>query len=175
MVNVDSLGGVRVFSMTDVASMSPVAPAGKDPGDIAWIAGTSRAVVTCSIPFSYSVVDATDPTAPTSLETVELGGSPYAVTLIPGTTRVLAPLLIEGVLLPIDAGATPSVALEGLPLASSAFTLGVAVDPSGRWAFTAHASDRTLSIVDLAGGEEPRGVTWLDATGPTYVAIAPPP
>jgi len=173
IVNVDSLGGVRVFSAADVASMSAAAPAGKDPGDIAWIAGTSRTVVTCSIPFSYSVVDASDPAAPTSLEVVELGGSPYAVTPVPGTTRVLAPLLITGVLLPIDAGATPSVELEGVPLASSAFTLGVAVDPSARWAFTAHASDRTLSIVDLEGGE-PRGVTWLDATGPTYVAIAPP-
>ena len=66
----------------------------------------------------------------------------------------------------------PSDLLEAIPLATATFTLAVAVDPTGRWAFTAHAADRTLAITDLTTGES-RGVTWLDRAGPTYVAIVP--
>jgi len=173
MVNVDSLGGIRTFRTDDPAgTMTAVLATGDDPGDIAWIAGTRRAIVTCSVPFAYSVIDAEDPVALVLLETVDLGGIPYALSPIPGTDEVVMPVVIEGAMFRIDGGVTPSVQVGSVPLAAGSLPLGVTVDPTGRWAFSAHAGDRALVITDLEAGES-RLISWLDAAGPTWVAIAP--
>jgi hypothetical protein len=50
--------------------------------------------------------------------------------------------------------------------------LYAAVDATGSWAFVAHAEDHVLSVVDLPG-RRARSVIWLDALGPTYVAMQP--
>jgi hypothetical protein len=49
----------------------------------------------------------------------------------------------------------------------------VAVDEVAGSAIMALPGANVLSVQDLEGGE-PRLLPWQDATGPTYVAIAPP-
>lgn len=46
--------------------------------------------------------------------------------------------------------------------------------PTGTHALVAHPIQRRLVAVDLATGAE-HALSWLDAAGPTYVAIQPSP
>ncbi len=59
-------------------------------------------------------------------------------------------------------------------LSHGAFILEAEVTPWGTHALVAHPIQRVLVSVDLATGAE-HALAWLDATGPTYVAIQPTP
>ncbi len=91
---------------------------------------------------TVSVIDpATDTVA-----TVAVGGKPVRV-VAPGPGPALAAVGGEGRLVALDrTGALWSIAIGPAPD-------GIAVDPTGRWAFVAENRSGTVSIVDLAGRE----------------------
>jgi DNA-binding beta-propeller fold protein YncE len=172
-VSLAGSSGVRVFRTDDVAgSLTPEITTGRDPSDIAFVAGTTLLVVTNSMAASFSVIDVADPATPIVIESPRVtGGVPYAATAIPGTTEVLLTTSIREQLLRVDALA-PAAAPRRYPLEGGAFLLGVAVTDDGRAAIVPHPRSHTLSVVDLESGAT-HALTLGDAPGPTYVAIQP--
>jgi hypothetical protein len=173
LVSVDELLGVRPFQPPNPeVSLGAALDVGADPGDIAFLSG-QRALVTASFSFGYAIVDLANPLSPTVVENVEVGTATYGATRVPGTDTVLLPgFLGTSTLVVVDAAAVPSVVTASIPLPGGSFPLTAAVDPTGRWAFVAHAQDHVLSVVDLQA-KTARAVSWLEHAGPTYVAVAP--
>ncbi len=164
--------GTRVFRTDDVAgSLAPTLATGRDPSGVAFVPGTSRLVITNSMAGSISIVDVSDPAAPTILTSPETPGVPYPVTWIPGTTEVLVACSIRESLYRVDVLA-PEAMPRRMPLSHGAFILEAEVTPDGSHALVAHPSRHVLSAVDLATGAE-HALAWLDEVGPTYVAIQP--
>jgi DNA-binding beta-propeller fold protein YncE len=172
MVNVDSAGGVRLFETGDVAgTLGPVVPTGRDPSD-SEIVG-DRALVCNSLAFGFSVLDVAKPARAKVLESRELGLGTYAATRVAKSSRVLVSGQLATLsLVPVDLGADPVAVGEALELPASGVTLVVAVDPAGRFAFTAHPGERALVVVDLET-RAARTLSWLGDVGPTYVAVQP--
>lgn len=179
MLNVVGLAGVRVFQTADPGgSLSEPLALGSDPSDVAFVPGTSFAVVTNSLdPSNYVVVDVADPAAPAIVAT---GPSPlgsfYAATSIPGTTDVLLTASDFSTVylfrVTIGADGTPTEAYQ-VPRTGSSFPLGVAVDVVGQRMLIAEPGTNVLVVRDLGGGGEAEVVVpWQDAIGPTYVAVA---
>ena len=163
--------GIRVFRTDDLAgSLSPTLATGRDPSDIDFVPGTDLLVVSNSMASSCSIVDASDPSAPFVVADVRtFGGSPYAVTWIPGTEDVLVTTSVREQLLRIRA-TDPTASQERYPLPDGAFLLQVAVDAEHGIALVPHPVTHMLAVVDLATHAQ-HGIRWLDAVGPTYVAI----
>jgi DNA-binding beta-propeller fold protein YncE len=173
IINNAEEGGVRVFETSDAAGSQSALMTGSDPSDITFIDDTT-ALVTNSVSFDYALIDVSDMAAPTVIETQPFGtGIPYGATLLPDGQRVLATTFLSAAtLVEIDVASRPTRILRTFPLAGGSFPLNAAVDPSGRYAFVAHAADRVLSVVDLDSGAV-RGVSWLTRGGPTYAVVAP--
>jgi hypothetical protein len=104
-------------------------------------------------------------------------GAAYAVTPIPGLPDVLFTASDFSVTYvqryAIGRDGTPTVVWQTSAPTPGSFALGVAVDEVAGSAIMALPGANVLSVQDLEGGE-PRLLPWQDATGPTYVAIAPP-
>jgi YVTN family beta-propeller protein len=177
MLNLASDGTVRAFSTSDPAgTLSTPLPTSDDPSDIAFIPGTTLAVVSNSIgPSSWAIVDVADPAAPVLVEDAPPpGGAPYAVSHVPGTSDVILVTTDFAMVhvLRIDTSTIPSTIVwtHDEPMAS--FPLSAAI-----------AGDDGLVIVDAPGenrllvlgldGTGARTIEWLETTGPTYVAVAP--
>lgn len=162
--------GTRVFRTDDLAgSLSPIVATGRDPSGVAFVPGTSRLVITNSMAGSVSIVDVTDPGSPVIVASPETPGVPYPVTWIPGTTEVIVGCSIREALYRLDV-LRPEEAPIRTALGFGAFLLEAELTPDGAHAIVAHPRQRTLSVVELATGAQ-HGLTWLDATGPTYLAI----
>jgi YVTN family beta-propeller protein len=188
IVGTDEDGSFRTFDPADPAgTMSAPLRTSADPNGAAFVAGTTLAVVASSIvPSGWAVLETADGAAPVSKSTGSLTqGPPYAVAAIPGTTSVLVGEAGKPArLVRVDAAAEPAAASEPivLPNAASAFPLGVAVDPAGRFAFVPLTGDGSLAVVDLAAGTA-RRVAWPSGVGPSWATVvrspgapsAPPP
>ena len=164
--------GTRVFRTADVpGSLAPTLATGRDPSGVVFVPGTDRLVVTNSMAASFSIVDVADPTTPSVVASPMIRGVPYPATWIPGTTDVLVASSIRESLYRLDVTA-PDATPTRIVLSHGAFILEAEVSPSGSHALVAHPIERVLVSVDLTTGQE-HSLQWLDATGPTYVAIQP--
>lgn len=171
-VSVDD--GVRVFVTADLgmaSAISPVVFTGRDPSGVGFAEGTRTLVVTNSMAASYSVLDATDPVAPVIVATPEATGFPYAAVPIWGSTDVLVTTSLREELLRVHAE-SPSTPHERFPLPYGSFLLGAVVTRDGQYALAPHSRSHTLAVVDLETGAT-HGIAWLEAAGPTYVALEP--
>jgi DNA-binding beta-propeller fold protein YncE len=176
IVNVDELDAVRVFATADPGgTLSPPLVVAGDPSGVAFVAGTSLAVVADSLdPATWTVIDASDPAAPTVVEeAAPPGGFPYGVTPIAGTTDVLLTVANDSIeVLRIDAAATPSAIEWNLIVTGvRAFPLGVAIDPAANIGFMGAPGAGALVVLSLDGATS-RTIAF-PGDGPTYVAIQP--
>lgn len=166
--------GTRVFATRDVAgTLAPTLDTGRDPSGVVFVPGTERLVITNSMAASFSIVDVSDPGAPTIVASPSIRGVPYPATWIPGTTEVLVGASIRESLYRLDV-TTPDATPSRIELSHGAFVLEAEVVPAGTHALVAHPIQHALVAVDLATGAE-HALSWLDAAGPTYVAIQPTP
>jgi YVTN family beta-propeller protein len=176
ILNVDELDAVRVFETADPSgTLSPPLVVAGDPSGVAFVAGTTLAVVADSLdPAAWTVVDVSDPAAPAVVEEAPPpGGFPYGVTAIAGTTDVLVTIANDSIeLVRLDAAATPStVVWNHVVTGVRAFPLGVAVDSAAGLAFMGAPGAGALVVVGLDGAES-RTIAF-PGDGPTYVAIQP--
>ncbi len=74
IVNVVSGGGIRIFQTSDVAgTLSEVLETGSDPSDVSFLDGNDRAVVANSFGFDVTLVDTSNPSSPSVIESVPVG------------------------------------------------------------------------------------------------------
>ncbi len=175
--NVDGVGSVRVFEVADPAgTMSDHVIVADDPSGVAWVPGTDFAVVANSIgPSNWSVLDVSDPSAPTVFFTSDPpGGFPYGVTAIPGTSEVLLSVANDNTTyVRIDgASSPPSVTWTGMATGIRTFPMGVAVDVASGLALSGAVGADALLVIDLDDGAI-TSVPW-SSPGPAYVAIGAP-
>ncbi len=167
-------GGIHIFETADIeGTLSPLVPTGNDPSDVTFLDDETRVAVANSFSLDVTLVDTSDPSAPTVINSFEMeGGFPYGVTYMPGRDQILAPTGTGSNLVTIDRDA--DVLVPGPPrmLPGREFPLTAAVDASESFAFVAHIVDKELSIIDLESGNL-RSVTWLAGPGPAYVAVQP--
>lgn len=181
VVNTDGDGSIRFFDPKDPAGTltAPLAIGG-DPGGAAFVPSAHKLVIGKSLPMDgeeagFSVVDLTDPGAPTVLEAQKLPGVPYGAEPIPGTSRVLATSGVSGCALhEIDVAATPAVVARVITLpcevGKSGLPMSTAIDDEGKYAFVGIVGDNSLMVVDLVAGTA-RRVPWLGKSGPTDATI----
>ncbi len=167
-------GGVHVFETADVAgTLSSLIATGNDPSDVTFLDDESRVVVANSFSLDVTLVDTSNPSAPSVIETVGIdGGFPYGVTYVPTRDEILAPTGTGSNWVTIAREADLLTPSQPVPLPGGAFPLTAAVDSGGDFAFVAHIVDGSLSVIDLATGEI-RSIEWLTEPGPSYVAIQP--
>lgn len=164
--------GTRVFRTADPAgSLSPTIVTGRDPSDLEFVPGASVLVVTNSMAASVSLIDVTDPAAPTVGASPRTPGVPYPVTWIPGTEDVLVGTSLRETLLRVRT-ADPDATPERIPLSGGALVLQVVVTADGAHAIVPHPISHALAVVDLATHAE-HTLRWLDEAGPIYVALQP--
>jgi YVTN family beta-propeller protein len=167
-------GGIHVFETADVeGTLSPLVPTGNDPSDVTFLDDETRVVVANSFSLDVTLVDTSDPSAPTVIRSFEiLGGFPYGVTYMPGRNQILAPTGTGSNLVTIDRDADLLIPWLPLMLPGDEFPLTAAFDAAESFAFVAHIVERELSIIDLESGAI-RSVSWLAGPGPSYVAVQP--
>lgn len=165
-------GGIHVFA-TESMLMSPLLPTGNDPSDVTFLDDETRIVVANSFSLDVTLVDASDPMAPSVVDSVKIeGGFPYGVTYMPSRDQLILPTGTGSNLVLIDVDGDSLTPSEPRTLPGGAFPLTAAVDASDSFAFVAHIEDKTLSVIDLETGAL-RGITWLESAGPAYVAVQP--
>ncbi len=171
-------GWVRVFGTADPqASLSTPLTTSEDTS---WAVllddGSGRAFVANSLsPSSYSVIDASDPSGPTLVETVMVSGIPYAARAIGDGTRMLMTTAeLDGRLhlFEIDLSVEPSEIVRDIEMPVAGFPLGFAYDETDELALIPAPGDDALVVVDL-GDESWRAIPWQNVTGPTYVVLEP--
>ncbi len=176
IVNLAGDGAVRVFSTADVAgTLSDPLPVSGDPSDVDFIDDTDLAIVANSLsPQNYTVIDVSDPSAPTIVAEGEPpGGFPYGATRIPGTTDALI-TVSAGDLSVLRVNATddpPSVVWRFDARQTPSFPLGIAVDPESSSAFVAAPGANAVVQLGLDGSLT-RTEAWQSELGPTYIAIS---
>jgi DNA-binding beta-propeller fold protein YncE len=165
-------GGIHVFE-TDGMVMSPLLPTGNDPSDVTFLDDETRVVVANSFSLDVTLVDTSDPGAPSVIESVGIeGGFPYGVTYMPSRDQLILPTGTGSNLVLIDVDGDVLTPSEPWALPGGAFPLTAAVDEVESFAFVAHIADKTLSIIDLETGVL-RGISWLENPGPAYAAVQP--
>jgi len=172
LVNAAEDDTVRSFSIDGAElTLSDPLVVGSDPSDVAFVSG-DRAVVTSSLALGYSLIDTSAPQPTLIGEFSTPSGVPYGVTSLADGSEILVTTFLAGatVLHSDISGDTPT-SLAEIRLEGSAFTLGAMSDGQGH-AFVPQPNDQRLSIVDLER-QSARSLQWLDAVGPTYVAIQP--
>lgn len=167
-------GGIHVFETADAAAtLSPLVSTGNDPSDVTFLDDETRVVVANSFSLDVTLVDTSDPSAPAVIESFALdGGFPYGVTYVPSRDQILAPTGTGSNLVTIGRDGDTLIPSEPQALPGGAFPLTAAVDPTGTFAFVAHIVDRRFSIIELETGDV-RAITWLEDSGPSYVAVEP--
>jgi hypothetical protein len=181
IVNLAADGTIRVFETSDPAgTLSAPLPVSDDPSGVTFVTGTSRAVVASSLnPSTYQVIDVSDPENPTLLEDAPApGGVPYAVTRIPGTTEVVcvASGFTTVTVVRSDIATDPSNLVWSHEITTTpTFPLSAAIDTPGNVALIDAPGANALLVVALDGASS-YAIAWspTNATGPTYVALAPP-
>ena len=167
-------GGVHVFEIADIeGTISPLVATGNDPSDVTFLDDGTRVVVANSFGQDVTLVDTSDPSAPSVIGNFAVdGGFPYGVTYMPSRAQILAPTGTGSNLVTIDVDGDLLVPSEPAMLPGGAFPLTAAVDGTDSFAFVAHIADKKLSIIDVESGDS-RAVTWLEGLGPSYVAVLP--
>jgi len=177
IVNLVDAGGVRLFELADPAgTIGAVAATGNDPSGVRFLSDSTRAIAANSQSTDVTLLDTTDPAAPFALQTTPAeGGVPYGVTYLPGRDSILAPTGVPAALLTFFARGDSLLPASRIALPGEPFPMNAVADQGEAHAFVPHmstAGDVQLSIVDLDSGEV-RGVRWLEASGPSYVASWP--
>jgi YVTN family beta-propeller protein len=171
--NVDGTDSVRVFETSDPAgTMSEPLVVSDDPSGVAFVSGTSLAVVANSLaPSSWTVVDVSDPAMPVIRdEAPPPGGFPYGVTAIPGTSDVLVTIANDATTyVRITTGPNPSEIVWELNAEERSFPLGIAVDVASGLALSGATGGDALLVMALDGSSL-ESIPWV-APGPAYVAI----
>jgi len=167
-------GGIHVFETANIAeTLSPLVSTGNDPSDVTFLDDESRVVVANSFSQDVTLVDTSDPSAPSVIDSFSIdGGFPYGVTYMPSRDQILSPTGTGSNLVTIDRDGDLLVPSEPERLPGGAFPLTAAVDETDSFAFVAHVSDKKLSIIDIETGAA-RAITWLESPGPSYVAVQP--
>jgi hypothetical protein len=176
ILNVDDLDAVRVFETADPSgTLGEPLVVSDDPSGVAFVYGTDYAVVANSLgPSNWSVIDVSDPAAPTVFFTSDPpGGFPYGLTAIPGTTHVLLTLANDNTTyLRIDAATSPpSVVWSASATALRSFPMGIAVDVDAGLALSGAVGADALLVIPLDGSAIEQ-IAWPEP-GPAYVAIGP--
>ncbi|HVU03906.1 MAG TPA: YncE family protein [Polyangiaceae bacterium] len=177
VINTDSDGAIHFFDpkASPVVLSAPLV-IGNDPDLAAFVPAEKKLVIAQSLPkASYSVVDLTDPNAPSILENPALPGIPYGTNLIPGTSHVLVTSgITECSLREIDVSVAPSAVTRTItmPCAKASLPLSTAIDADGKHAFVGAPGENALMVVDLEAGTT-KAIPWLSKAGPTRVAIVP--
>lgn len=173
IINTASDGSIRLFSTADPsASLSPSLEVSGDPSWVLLLEDASdRAVSINSLgPPGYSLLDVSDPAAPTVLDTIEVSGIAYAAA--PG-------IVSNEILLSIYAGTSTSLqmfdvdtgeVIEVIDVPSPGFPLGIVFEPNDQIALVPAPGSNTLIIADFISGEY-RVLDWQDEVGPTYVTL----
>jgi YVTN family beta-propeller protein len=167
-------GGIHVFEIADIeGTLSPLVSTGNDPSDVTFLDDATRVVVANSFSQDVTLVDTSDPSAPSVIDNFGIeGGFPYGVTYMPSRDQILSPTGTGSNLVTIDRDGDLLVPSEPAKLPGGAFPLTAAVDETDSFAFVAHISDKKLSIIDVETGTS-RVITWLEGPGPSYVAVQP--
>ena len=172
IVNAAGDGTVRVFETSDVAgTLSAPVAVSDDPSGVAFVPGTSKAVVANSVNRpNYTVLDVSTPSAPVIVEESDPpGGVPYGASALPGTQSVMLTVttFVAIRFVRVDLTADPSTT-EQLDVAVPGFPLGIAFGPTHGLAGAPGAN--VLVVIDLTNNSA-RTIPWLDSAGPSYVAI----
>ncbi len=167
-------GGIRVFETADIAgTLSPLVSTGNDPSDVTFLDDETRVVVANSFSLDVTLVDTSDPSAPSVVDSFAMeGGFPYGVTYMPSRDQILAPTGTGSNLVTIDRDGDLLIPSEPVMLPGGPFPLTAAVDGTDSFAFVAHIADKKLSIIDIETGAS-RALIWLEGPGPSYVAVQP--
>jgi DNA-binding beta-propeller fold protein YncE len=167
-------GGIHVFETANITeTLSPLVSTGNDPSDVTFLDDESRVVVANSFSQDVTLVDTSDPSAPSVIDSFSIdGGFPYGVTYMPSRDQILSPTGTGSNLVTIDRDGDLLVPSDPARLPGGAFPLTAAVDETDSFAFVAHVSDRKLSIIDVENGAA-RAISWLESAGPSYVAVQP--
>jgi len=179
IINLASDGTIRVFETMDPAgTLSTPLETSDDPSDVDFIEGTDFAVVSNSqSPAVYTIVDVSDPAAPTIVEEPpEPGGFLYVATPIVGTQDVIVTATNFSVttVLRVSVSQTPTEVVWRTDRdMTTAFPLGAAVAEDLGVVLTVAPGANQLLVHDLADGEEIAAVPWLDPISPMYVAVQP--
>ena len=167
-------GGIHVFETANIEeTLSPLVATGNDPSDVTFLDDESRVVVANSFSQDVTLVNTSDPSAPSVIDNFSIdGGFPYGVTYMPSRDQILSPTGTGSNLVTIDRNGDLLVPSDPARLPGGAFPLTAAVDETDSFAFVAHISDKKLSIIDVESGAA-RAITWLESAGPSYVAVQP--
>jgi DNA-binding beta-propeller fold protein YncE len=178
IVSLADNGTVRIFDTSDVpGTIGAPIMTGADPSGVAFVGATgASAVVANALSFDYAVLDIEGTSAKLRGKGM-LGGSAYGVTAIPGKIPgkhlvALTSFVPIAKLWIVDTVAAPTMPELPIELEGGAYPLTVAVDDEGAYAFVAHGRDHALSVIDLQA-RSVRTLRWLEAAGPTYVAVGP--
>jgi DNA-binding beta-propeller fold protein YncE len=167
-------GGIHVFETADIeGTLSPLVATGNDPSDVTFLDDETRVVVANSFSLDVTLVDTSNPSAPSVIGSFAMGGGfPYGATYMPSRDQILVPTGTGSNLVTIDIDNDVLIASEPAMLPGGAFPLTAAVDGTDSYAFVAHIVDKKLSIIDVETGTS-RAIIWLDGPGPAYVAVQP--
>lgn len=177
IVNLVGASGVRLFDLSDpVGTLSDVVETGGDPSDAAFLADATRAVVANSGGIDHTLLDTSNPSAAFAIQSVRAeSGVPYGVTYMPGRDQILAPTGVPATLVVLSRSGDTLVPGKPVALLGAPFPMTAVSSDDERHALIPHMSTQTeaqLSIVDLDGSKV-RGVSWLPASGPAYIAAWP--
>lgn len=179
-------GSVRTFGVADPSgSLSPQVQLDGDSAGVAFFPGTKKALVVqapnpLSISSGYTLVDASDPSAPVVLEDVRFDNmvTAYPAVSAPARGSVIVPSTVDGRLVVreyvLEAGEVSLKQSIDVTEANLLSALGVNYDGDRTVVMTLTA-DRTLAVADLDSGEVGL-VPWPeDRAGPADVVIRPAP
>jgi hypothetical protein len=179
LVSCDGDGTVVAFDPRDIrGTRSTPLVVDHDPGHIAFVPGTTLAVVARSLgETGLAVVDVADPARPRLAGALRLPGIPFGVAHVPGSTDVLLPL---GLLRPaqiarvsLASGAPVLARTYEVPVTRTALPLHACVSADGARAFVPLPGPGLLGVIDLETGAA-RTIDWLEArAAPTWCGEGP--
>jgi len=173
IINTAGDGSIRLFETANPsASLSPPLMVSADSSWVLLLDDpSSRAVAINSLgPPGYSLLDVSDPAAPSVIETISITGVAYAGALGAASNEILLSiytgLAISLQLYDVDAGEI----IEQIDVPVTGLPLGVVFEPSDELALVPVPGSNVLIVADFATGEH-RVLDWQAEVGPTYVTL----
>jgi YVTN family beta-propeller protein len=173
LLNLAGDGAVRAFQTSDPAStLSPPLPVADDPSGVAFLTDALAIVANSQGATNYTLLDLSDPTAPTIAEQGPMpGGIPYGATSL-GADAAIVSTLFDALLISRINPATPSAITSAIEIPElTAFPLGMAYDGDGHGLIAA-AGAHAVHIVNLESATLSATIPW-PGEGPSYLAIHP--
>jgi hypothetical protein len=173
IINTAGDGSIRVFETAAPGStLSPPLAVSADPSWVLLLDDPQQRAVSINSlgPPGYSLIDVSDPSAPSVLDTVSVAGVAYAVA--PGAAS-------HEILLSIYAGTSISLQMfdvdtgevvEQIDVPIAGFPLGIVYAPADELALIPAPGANALIVADFATLEY-RTIVWQTEPGPTYVTL----